>query len=81
MGAVETSFDEMHSIFDIGGSKGLTEYSVEKIPKIAITRDNDVDESGERVSCSVCLQVIGINGESGVFIRSFGHTACLLING
>ncbi|KAK1423540.1 hypothetical protein QVD17_18844 [Tagetes erecta] len=56
MGAVETSFDEMHSIFDIGGSKGLPEYSVEKIPKIAITRDNDVDESGERVSCSVCLQ-------------------------
>ncbi|KAM0055154.1 putative transcription factor C2H2 family [Helianthus debilis subsp. tardiflorus] len=56
MGAIETSFDEVHNIFDIGGSKGLTEYSLEKIPKIAITCDNDVDESGERVSCSVCLQ-------------------------
>ncbi|XP_076952744.1 NEP1-interacting protein-like 1 isoform X2 [Bidens hawaiensis] len=56
MGAVEPSFDEVHNIFDIGGSKGLTEYSVERIPKIAITCDNDVDESGERVSCSVCLQ-------------------------
>ncbi|CAH1413694.1 NEP1-interacting protein-like 1 [Lactuca sativa] len=56
MGAVETSFDEVQNIFDIGGSKGLTEYSVEKIPKVAITRDNDVDESGELVSCSVCLQ-------------------------
>lgn len=58
MGAVETSFDEVHNIFDIADVKGLTEYSVEKIPKIAITRDNDADESGERVSCSVCLQVV-----------------------
>ncbi|KAI3665334.1 hypothetical protein L6452_43958 [Arctium lappa] len=56
MGAVETRFDEVHNIFDIGGSKGLTEYSVELIPKIAFSNDNDVDESGERVSCSVCLQ-------------------------
>ncbi|CAI9282382.1 unnamed protein product [Lactuca saligna] len=56
MGAIETGFDELHSIFDIGGSKGLPEYSLEKIPKIAITSDNDVDNSGERVSCSVCLQ-------------------------
>ncbi|KAI7739680.1 hypothetical protein M8C21_020547, partial [Ambrosia artemisiifolia] len=56
IGAIETTFDEVQNIFDIGGSKGLTEYSLEKIPKIAITCDNDVDESGERVSCSVCLQ-------------------------
>ncbi|KAK9064985.1 hypothetical protein SSX86_016368 [Deinandra increscens subsp. villosa] len=56
MGAVETTFDEVHNLFDIGGSKGLNEYSLEKIPKIMITSDNDVDESGERVSCSVCLQ-------------------------
>lgn len=58
MGAVETGFDEVHNIFDIGGSKGLPEYSVEKIPKITVTSDNNVDDSGERVSCSVCLQVI-----------------------
>ncbi|KAK1410496.1 hypothetical protein QVD17_37033 [Tagetes erecta] len=56
MGAVETSFEEVHNIFDIGGSKGLPEYSVEKIPKITVTRDNNLDDSGERVSCSVCLQ-------------------------
>lgn len=58
MGDVESRFDEVHNLFDVGGSKGLTEYSVDKIPKIAITSDNDADESGERVSCSVCLQVI-----------------------
>ncbi|KAL8251434.1 hypothetical protein R6Q59_035127 [Mikania micrantha] len=56
MGAVETGFDELHSIFDIDSSKGLPEYSVEKIPKIKITGCNDVDDSGERISCSVCLQ-------------------------
>ncbi|KAK9071456.1 hypothetical protein SSX86_010025 [Deinandra increscens subsp. villosa] len=56
MGAVETSFEEIHNIFDVGGSKGLPEYSVEKIPKIAVTSDNNLDDSGERVSCSVCLQ-------------------------
>ncbi|MFS8010358.1 putative transcription factor C2H2 family [Helianthus anomalus] len=57
MGAVETSFDEVHNIFDIGGSKGLPEYFVQKIPKITVTSDRNLDDSGERVSCSVCLQV------------------------
>ncbi|PWA43280.1 RING/U-box superfamily protein [Artemisia annua] len=56
MGAVETSFDELHNIFDTGGCKGLPEYSVAKIPKIKITSDDEVDDMGERVSCSVCLQ-------------------------
>ncbi|KAI3824990.1 hypothetical protein L1987_06465 [Smallanthus sonchifolius] len=56
-GAVETGFDELHSIFDIGCSKGLPEYLVEKLPKITITSSNDVDDSGKRISCSVCRQV------------------------
>ncbi|XP_071735316.1 NEP1-interacting protein 2-like isoform X2 [Rutidosis leptorrhynchoides] len=56
MGAVETAFDEAHNIFDVGGSKGLPEYSVEKIPKITVTFDNNLDDSGEKMSCSVCLQ-------------------------
>lgn len=57
MGAVESSFDEIPNIFDTGGSKGLPGDSVEKIPKIIITSNNNVDASGEKVSCSVCLQV------------------------
>ena len=57
MGAVESSFDEIPNIFDTGGSKGLPGDSVEKIPKIKITCHNNVDASGEKVSCSVCLQV------------------------
>lgn len=57
MGAVETSFEEVQNIFDVGGAKGLAGDSVEKIPKIRITGDNNVDASGEKVCCSVCLQV------------------------
>ncbi|KAL2333845.1 hypothetical protein Fmac_015058 [Flemingia macrophylla] len=56
MVAAEMSFDEVQNIFDIGGSKGLSGDSVEKIPKITITVDKNVDAYGERVSCSVCLQ-------------------------
>ncbi|KAJ8531422.1 hypothetical protein K7X08_026856 [Anisodus acutangulus] len=56
MGAVETMYEEMPNIFDTGGAKGLPGDFVEKIPKIVISNDNNVDDTGERVSCSVCLQ-------------------------
>ena len=69
MGAVETGFDEVQNIFDTGGSKGLSGDLVEKIPIIKITSDNNVDASGERVSCSVCLQDFQL-GES---VRSLPH--------
>ncbi|XP_004512177.1 NEP1-interacting protein 1 [Cicer arietinum] len=68
MGAVETSFDEVQNIFDIGGSKGLSGDSVAKIPKIKITSDN-VDASGDKVSCSVCLQ----DFQLGETVRSLPH--------
>ncbi|KAF3440787.1 hypothetical protein FNV43_RR19073 [Rhamnella rubrinervis] len=38
------------------GAKGLPGDSVERIPKIKITSKNNVDASGEKASCSVCLQ-------------------------
>ncbi|CAI9767070.1 unnamed protein product [Fraxinus pennsylvanica] len=57
MGAMETmTFEEDANIFDTGGSKGLAGDTVEKIPKITIGKDGNVDASGERISCSVCLQ-------------------------
>ncbi|KAL3525224.1 hypothetical protein ACH5RR_013596 [Cinchona calisaya] len=69
MGAVEVTFEEVPNIFDTGGAKGLPGDSVEKIPKIVITNDNNVDDSGERVSCSVCLQDFQI----GETVRSLPH--------
>ncbi|MED6111809.1 Translation initiation factor 3 subunit c [Stylosanthes scabra] len=69
MGAVEIDFDDVQNIFDIGGAKGLSRDSVEKISKILITSDNNVDASGEKVSCSVCLQDFQI----GETVRSLPH--------
>ncbi|KAI9109686.1 hypothetical protein K1719_019316 [Acacia pycnantha] len=69
MGAVETNFEEVQNIFDTGGCKGLTGDSVEKIPKITITNDNNIDAWGERVSCSVCLQ----DFQPGETVRSLPH--------
>ncbi|KAK7367253.1 hypothetical protein VNO80_09262 [Phaseolus coccineus] len=69
MGAVETSFDEVQNIFDTGGAKGLSGDLVEKIPQIKITTDNNIDASGDRVSCSVCLQ----DFQLGETVRSLPH--------
>ncbi|KAJ8771065.1 hypothetical protein K2173_023390 [Erythroxylum novogranatense] len=69
MGAVETRFEEVPNIFDIGGAKGLPGDSVEKIPKITITTKNNVDTSGDKVSCSVCLQ----DFQLGETVRSLPH--------
>ncbi|XP_010548244.1 PREDICTED: NEP1-interacting protein 1-like [Tarenaya hassleriana] len=57
MGAADATSDELSSIFDTGGSKGLAGDIVEKIPKVKITCKNTItDASGNKVSCSVCLQ-------------------------
>ena len=51
MGAVDSTFEELSSIFDTGGSKGLTGDLVDKIPKIKITGKNNLDASGNKDSC------------------------------
>ncbi|KAK4490479.1 hypothetical protein RD792_001156 [Penstemon davidsonii] len=69
MGAIEATFEEIPNLFDTGGSKGLLVDTVEKIPKFTITRDDNVDTSGEEVSCSVCLQDFQI----GETVRRLPH--------
>lgn len=78
MGAVEATFEEIPNIFDTGGAKGLPGDSVEKIPKIVITNDNNVDASGERVSCSVCLQVTESNSLILLYLCFF-YLICMII--
>ncbi|CAI9110998.1 OLC1v1011130C1 [Oldenlandia corymbosa var. corymbosa] len=79
MGAVEVTFEEVPNIFDTGGAKGLPGDSVEKIPKIIISKDNNVDDSGERVSCSVCLQdfQIGETVRSLPLCHHMFHLPCI----
>ncbi|KAF5753074.1 NEP1-interacting protein 1 [Tripterygium wilfordii] len=69
MGAVEVTFEEVPNLFDTGGSKGLPGHLVEKIPQIKITSNNNIDASGEKVSCSVCLQ----DFQMGETVRSLPH--------
>ncbi|XP_075498351.1 NEP1-interacting protein-like 1 [Primulina tabacum] len=67
--AIETTFEESPNIFDMGGTNGLLEETVKKIPKIRITGDDIADTSGEGVSCSVCLQDFQI----GETVRCLPH--------
>ncbi|KAJ4898868.1 NEP1-interacting protein 1 [Raphanus sativus] len=69
MGAADATFDDLSSIFDTGGSKGLTVDAVDKIPKIIITGRNSLDASGNKDSCSVCLQ----DFQLGETVRSLPH--------
>ncbi|PPR84275.1 hypothetical protein GOBAR_AA36438 [Gossypium barbadense] len=66
MGAAETTFENVQNIFDTGSVRGLAGDLVEKIPKITIRSNDNVDASGEKVSCSVCLQ----DFQSGETVRS-----------
>ncbi|KAG2243529.1 hypothetical protein Bca52824_094628 [Brassica carinata] len=68
-GSCGCNFDELSSIFDTGGSKGLTRDVVDKIPKIKITGRNNLDASGNKDSCSVCLQ----DFQLGETVRSLPH--------
>lgn len=76
MGAVETAYEEVPNIFDTGGAKGLPGHFVEKIAKAVISNDNNVDDTGERVSCSVCLQV---NYVLTTFICYFFLSVCIIL--
>ncbi|KAF9621651.1 hypothetical protein IFM89_025562 [Coptis chinensis] len=71
MGAIETSFEDSPDIFAIGGAKGLSKEIVERIPKIKVTTKNNVDASGDKISCSVCLQDFQL--EEKVRILPFCH--------
>ncbi|CAN1851714.1 NEP1-interacting protein 1, partial [Linum perenne] len=80
MGAVETSFEDVPNIFDTGSTKGLPGDSVEKIPKIKITNKNNVDASGDRVSCSVCLQLVSMDIRDNFLVAERGWMACILLD-
>ncbi|KAL9249823.1 NEP1-interacting protein 1-like protein [Drosera capensis] len=56
MGAMDSTFEDVTSFFETESTKGLACDLVEKIPKMKITTNNNVDASGEKASCSVCLQ-------------------------
>lgn len=58
MNAVDLPFREALDIFETGGSSGgMAKNSIDKLPVIKFNHRNLVDASGEKICCSVCLQV------------------------
>jgi hypothetical protein len=57
MNAVDLPFREVLDIFETGGnSGGMEKNSIDMLPVIKFNHQNIVDASGEKISCSVCLQ-------------------------
>lgn len=58
MNAVDLPFREALDIFETGGnSGGMEKNSIDMLPVIKFNHQNIVDAYGEKISCSVCLQV------------------------
>lgn len=57
MSAMDSPYIEVPDFFETGDPVGMSKDSVDKLPKIEITTDDNVDASGDRICCSVCLQV------------------------
>ncbi|XP_042384776.1 NEP1-interacting protein 1-like isoform X2 [Zingiber officinale] len=57
MNALSLPFMETLDLYETdGNTKGMPMDEVEKLPKSQVTARGSLDESGERISCSVCLQ-------------------------
>ncbi|OAY68406.1 NEP1-interacting protein 1 [Ananas comosus] len=63
MNAVDSPFIEALDIFETEGTRGMPRASIDKLPEIKITNGGNVDATGERIGCSVCLQDFQV-GES-----------------
>jgi len=57
MSAMDAPFIEVLDIFETGGTGGMSKDSVSRLEKIKISMENNVDSAGEKMCCSVCLQV------------------------
>ncbi|XP_010943466.1 NEP1-interacting protein 1 [Elaeis guineensis] len=79
MSAMDSPYIEVPDFFETGGSVGMSKDSVSKLPKIEITTDNNVDASGDRICCSVCLQdfQIGEIARSLPECRHVFHLPCI----
>lgn len=60
----EMSYEELYEMFGSGegGTKGVSEACVEKLPWHTVTEDNRMDSTGATVSCTICLQEL-LQGE------------------
>ncbi|XP_020581708.1 NEP1-interacting protein 1-like [Phalaenopsis equestris] len=79
MSALELPYADVLDIFEIGDIRGLSKDSVDLLPKLKITSENNLDRSGQRISCSVCLQDIKV-GETArrlPYCQHMFHLSCI----
>eukprot|EP00250_Pteridium_aquilinum_P011407 c20044_g1_i1 orf=142-963(+) len=60
----EMSYEDLYEMFGPGGvTKGASEACLEKLPRHTVTKDNELDSSGDSKSCIICLQEL-LQGET-----------------
>ncbi|ONK55889.1 uncharacterized protein A4U43_C10F2000 [Asparagus officinalis] len=80
MSAVDAPFIEVLDIFETGGgTDGMSNDSVNKLGNIRISKENNVDASGEKICCSVCLQdfQVGETARCLPHCRHMFHLSCI----
>ncbi|KAH0448807.1 hypothetical protein IEQ34_022607 [Dendrobium chrysotoxum] len=79
MSALELPYVEALDIFEIGDTHGMSKDSVDLLPMLKITSENNLDCSGERISCSICLQDIqvGETVRSLPYCQHMFHLRCI----
>lgn len=77
--AINSSFTEPSDLFETGGARGLPAHALRRLPAIKVAADTAVDEAGEALCCSVCLQDLEV-GESARRLpgcRHVFHAPCI----
>ncbi|OVA06600.1 zinc finger protein [Macleaya cordata] len=79
VGNLETNYREISDIFDVNGTRGMSPYFVDKLPKFNIIGNKTMDQYGDNISCSICLQDFK-EGESARELsncKHFFHLHCI----
>ncbi|VAH17790.1 unnamed protein product [Triticum turgidum subsp. durum] len=77
--AISSPFTEPSDLFETGGARGLPAHALRRLPAIKVGADTAVDEAGEALCCSVCLQDLEV-GESARRLpgcRHVFHAPCI----
>ncbi|GJM99408.1 hypothetical protein PR202_ga16502 [Eleusine coracana subsp. coracana] len=81
MSAVESPLmpGDSADIFETGGATGLPRAAIDALPVVRFVESGDVDEGGERIACSVCLQEFeaGESARSLPVCRHTFHLPCI----